>query len=217
MIVELTHSFLWHCHNPDFLLEGCNKFNTYCVRLEKQADKMFPEPKDESEEDKIKRLQRINKHKGDGFELFVEALFKLFPCDKRLALVENYQVNTTQDVGVDGHGICGYNNKPMTIQCKYRQHDYVLTANADHLTNFTSASMLHYNVDQKPDPITHKCNMMIVSSADSLNFFTDHEMFGQMVYALCRPEIRKLVDNNNSFWKFFAQSWSESLRKLRAT
>ena len=215
MIVPLTHPFLWRCQNPSFLLDDCTKFNTFCSQLEKQAKIVFPQPKQETDEAKNNRMGLLYKYKGDAFELFVEALIKLFPCDKRLALIEDYQIITGQDVGVDGHGICGYNHKPFTVQCKYRQHDYVLTANNDHLTNFTSASMLHFGVDQNPDPTTHKCNMLIVSSAESLNFFTDYEMFGQKVHALCRNDIRKLVDNNSTFWKFFAHSWEDSLEKTR--
>jgi hypothetical protein len=215
MLVQLTHPFLWRCKDPVGLLDGCNKFNTFCSRLEKQCKDLFPAPDNEAPEATKAREADFNKYKGDGFELFVEAMIRLFPCDKRLGLIEDYKVNTVQDVGVDGSGVSGYNHKPITVQCKYRQHDYVLTANQDHLTNFTSASMLHFGVDQTPDPDTHKCNMVIVSSADSLNFFTDHDMFGEMVHAFCRNEIRTLVDNNNSFWKFFRLSWLESLAKLK--
>ena len=215
MIVQLTHAFLWRCKDPSFLLDGCNKFNTFCANVEKQALALYPIPEQGTDEEKQAQFDKINKHKGDAFELFVEAMIKLFPCDKRIGLIEDYQINTGQDVGVDGHGISGYNHKPITVQCKYRQFDHVLAANADHLTNFTSASMLHYGVDQTPDPVTGKCNMIIVTSADSLNFFTDNEMFGHMVHAFCRKDIRALVDNNDTFWKFFVQSWDASLKTLK--
>ena len=216
MIVQLTHPFLWRCKNPHSLLEGCNKFNTFCKNLEKLASLTYPQPKTgENQQERESRTDAINKFKGDGFELFVEALFRLFPCDKRLGLVENYEIVHGQDVGVDAFGISGYNHKPITIQCKYRQFDHILTANQDHLTNFTSASMLHYGVSQTPDPKTLKCNMIIVSSAESLSFFTDYEMFGEKVHSLCRDALRQLVDENNLFWKFFAQSWEESLKQLK--
>ena len=215
MIVQLTHPFLWRCKNWQPLLNNCIKFNTFCSRLEKQAVTLFPIEGAETEEERKCKLDRINKYKGEGFEIFVEAMIRLFPCDKRLGLIEGYNNDIRQDVGVDGFGICGYNQKPMTVQCKYRQHDWELTANQDHLTNFTSASMLHYGVDQVTDPITGKCNMLIISSADSLSFFTDHEMFGEKVYAFCRKEIRALVDNNPTFWKYFAQSWAASLELVK--
>ena len=215
MIVELTHPFLWRCKNPDFLLDRCNKFNSYCTRLEKQANALNPEKKNETPEQKEARMQAVNKYKGDGFELFTEAMIRLFPCDKRLGLIENYKIVEGQDVGVDGSGVSGYNHKPITVQCKYRQFDCELTANRDHLTNFTSASMMHFGVDQNPDPETGKLNMIIITSGSNINFFTDSEMFGHKVSSVCRDQIRQLVDNNDTFWKFFALSWKESLKKLR--
>ena len=216
MIVKLTHPFMWRCQNPAALLDNCTKFNTFCSRLEKQAEEVNTILLEQDTELMRKsKLDAINKYKGDAFELFVEALIRLFHCDKRLGLIENYQVNTKTDVGVDGFGVCGYNNKPFTVQCKYRKHDHVLTANTDHLTNFTSASMLHFGVDVTPDPDTHKCNMLIISSADSLNFFTDLEMFGEKVHSFCRKEIRILVDNNPVFWKSFYDSWMKSLEELK--
>lgn len=214
MIVSLSHSFLWHCQSPNLLLEDCSKFNAYCNKLEKQADALYPiNPNDSEEEIKIK-IKAINKYKGDGFELFVEAMIRLFPCDKRLHAIQDYEVITGQDRGIDGHGISGVNDKPITVQCKYRQANYVLTANRDHLSNFTQSSMFYFGVDQKPDA-SGKCNMIIVSSAESLNFFTDNEMFGNMVHAFCRDAIRSLVDNNLSFWKYFRESWIESLKFLK--
>lgn len=216
MIVELTHPFIWRCKDRIALLAKVDKFNTFCSHIEKQANLLYGTPAgEESEEEKSARIQKLNKYKGDALELFVEAMIRLFPCDKRLALIEDYHVNTSQDVGVDGHGTSGSNGKPITVQVKYRQHDYVLAANQDHLTNFTSASMMHYGVDQTPDPSTGKCNMVIISSAESLNFFTDEKMFGHMVHAVCRDTIRSLVDNNKTFWKYFAESWEESLKTAK--
>lgn len=215
MIVELTHACLWRCPDRTILLNGCEKFATFRKRLEKQAKVRWPEPDDETAEEKTNRLGEQYKYKGDVFELFVEALIRLFPCDKRLGLIEDYQVVRGQDVGVDGHGVCGYNHKPFTVQVKYRQYDHVLTANTDHLTNFTSASMMHFGVDQKPDPTTQKLNMLIVTCGDSLNFFTDHEMFGEKVNAICLKGIEQLVDNNPTFWKSFNQSWEESYKKAK--
>ena len=211
MIVKLTHPFLWRCKDPDFLLDNCNKFNTFCNRIEKYIKQEFGLLETDTDIEKQTKQDAGNKYKGDAFELFVEAMIRLFPCDKRLGLIEDYQIVTGQDVGVDGYGISGYNGKPITIQCKYRQNDHVLTANQDHLTNFTSASFMHYGVDQTPDKTTRKVNCIIISSADSLNFFTDQEMFGEMVHAFCRKDIRNLVDNNPLFWKYFAGNWKSSL------
>ena len=64
-----------------------------------------------------------------------EAIFRLFPCDKRVGPIKDYTVVDRGDVGVDGYGIFG-DGKKGTVQCKYRQAHHKLTANEDHLTNF---------------------------------------------------------------------------------
>lgn len=215
MLVKLTHPFMWHCRSPQDLVGGCLKLNTFCRNLEGQARLVYPDNPNESEEEAILRENNRNKYKGDGFELFVEALIRLSPCDKRLATIEDYEVVTSGDTGVDGYGICGFNGKPITVQVKYRQHDHVLSANNDHLTNFTSSSFMRYNVDPNPEEKTQKCNLLIITSGNSLNFYTDVEMFQSKVFAICRDELRQFVDNNRSFWKFFLQSWEASLEQLQ--
>ena len=215
MLVKLTHPFIWHCKDIDYLLDDCFKLNTFLSRVEKKADELWaPHPFD-SELDKATKLTQINNYKGHAFELLTEAIIRLFPCDKRICLIKDYRVVTEQDVGVDGVGVCGYNKKPITVQCKSRHHDHVLEANKDSLTNFTSASMLHYGVDQNPDKDTGKCNMIIFTSGDSINFFTDVKMFGEKVHALCRNDLRKLLDDNMNFWEYFKASWVQSLSELK--
>lgn len=209
---------MWHCLSPEFLLNNCNKLNTFLSRIEKQVVQLHPEPKKESEEEKRTRINAINSHKGEAFELLVEAIIRLFPCDKRVGPIKDYTIVTRGDIGVDGYGIFG-NNKPGTVQAKYRQHDYSLTANQDHLSNFVQASLRHpdtggYGVDGKPDA-NGKCNMLIITSAQSLNFFTDIEMFGGTVHSLCREDLRKLLDENNLFWEYFYKSWKQSLKELK--
>ena len=185
MNVTLTHRFLLTAHDLNGLLTGCTNLSTFCTRLERQAV-LHPDRYDP------------NKYKGDGFELFVEALIKLSPVDNRIG-IGNYKVVEGQDVGVDGSGI-GFNGKPATVQVKYRGFGSTkfLTANEDHLSNFVAASMLHEGVD--PKDIN---NMLIITTADGLHFFTDQEMFGGKVRCLNRKDIGSLVDNNQLFWDEF--------------
>jgi len=216
MIVKLTHPFLLRHYKNRDILTDCNKINTFCKNLDKRSSALFAEVKGESDLEKEARIQKINKFKGNGFELFVEAMIRLFPCDKRLHCIMDYEVETNVDIGVDGFGKSGINLKPLTVQCKYRQFDYVLSANKDHLGNFVVASTgPRYNVDQTSDPDTLKCNMIIISSAKSLNFFTDNEMFDGRVYAFCRTEIQQMVDNNKAFWEYFRESWKKSYEDLK--
>jgi hypothetical protein len=184
--IQLTHRFLITAHDLGGLLDGCNKLSTFCTRLERQST-LFPDRYDPE------------KYKGDGLELFTEALIKLAPYDNRIG-IGNYRVVEGQDVGVDGVGV-GANGKPATVQVKYRGHPQaLLTANNDHLSNFTSASMMHEGVDPNDT-----MNMLIITTAKGLHFFTDAEMYRGKVRCLGQQELRSLVDNNILFWDCFRE------------
>ena len=186
MEIKLTHRFLKQAHDISGLLKDCNKISTFCTRLEKQST-LFPDRYDPE------------KYKGDGLELFTEALIKLSPIDNRIGIT-NYSVTEGTDVGVDGRGI-GANGKPATVQVKYRGYGKtMLTANNDHLSNFVSASMIHEGVDPKDDN-----NMLIITTAEGLHFFTDQEMFKGKVRCLGREQLRILIDNNPMFWDKFRE------------
>lgn len=216
MLVDLTHPFLWQCkkEQKNDLFKNCIKVNTFLSNIEKVAKNTWNIENNNNELEKKNKLDQINSFKGKSFELLVESLIKLFPCDKRLGLITDYKVEVDQDVGVDGYGISGYNGRPITVQCKYRQSDHILEANKDHLTNFTSASFLHYGVENKPDS-NNKLNMIIFTSGDSLNFFTDHKMFDNKIHIINRKDLRSLLDDNPVFWNLFNLSWEHSLKKIK--
>lgn len=192
MKIQLTHPFLFLCKNRKELLDDCLKLNTFLGRLEKQSD--------------LKNVLDKNKYKGDGFELFVEALIKLSPIDKRVGIL-NYKLITEGDTGVDGSGI-GINGHPATVQCKYRQYDHVLTANKDHLANFVMTSQNKFKVK-----VGDKDNMLIVTSGKALHHYTHVEMFDGQVRTLHREALRKLVDNNLMFWQSFQLLWQEAIEE----
>ena len=178
------HPFLYKCHNLAALLKGINKLSTFCTRLEAQS-LLFPDRYDPE------------KYKGDGLELFSEVLIKLSSIDNRIG-IGNYELITSNDIGVDGKGI-GLNNKPATVQIKYRSnHKQMLTANEDHLSNFVMASLLHFNVDKED-----KNNMLIITTAGSLSPYVKDEMYSEKVRCIGYEDLRGLVDNNNIFWDTF--------------
>jgi hypothetical protein len=213
MLVELKHPAMWRCADLEFLLKDCKKVNTFLKRIEQQAAMLYPEKDNETEDEKKLRFASVNMYKGEEFELFIEAAIRLNPCDKRVGPIKDYETVTRGDVGVDGFGIFG-NGKKGTVQCKYRQHDHVLTANEDHLSNFVSASYGLYGVDPNPDS-NGKCNMIIFTSGDSLNFFTDQQMFGGKVHCVARRDLQNLLDENKHFWEFFGESWRQSLANAK--
>lgn len=187
MIIELNHKFINRAHDLNSLLTDCNKLSTFCTRLEKQS-LLFPD--------------RYNPdiYKGDGFELFCEALIKLSPIDNRIGISNYFCINETTDTGVDGYGI-GIDNKIITVQFKYKSNNIsVLTANNDHLSNFVMTSLMKYKVD-----VETKTNMLIITTADGLHHFTDNEMFLNKVRCIGYKQLRELVDNNLNFWNQFRQ------------
>jgi hypothetical protein len=188
----LNHNFIKKSHDIDGLLENVKKLSTFMRRLEQQSV-LFPDRYDP------------DKYKGDGFELFAEALIKLSPVDNRIGISEYKPVRSNEDIGVDGIGI-GVDGKPATVQVKYRgDNRRVLAANQDHLSNFTSASYWKYGVD----PQTYT-NLLIITSASGLHHYTDNEMFGNKVRCLGHQQLRELVDNNIPFWNAFRESINKS-------
>jgi hypothetical protein len=189
--MELNHPFLYNSHNIKDLLYNTNKISTFCSKLEKQSI-LFPNRYDP------------DKYKGDGLELFVEALIKLSPIDNRIG-IGNYVPVLDNDTGVDGYGV-GIDGKPATVQVKFRSDTTkLLTANIDHLSNFVSSSLIKYKVEP-----TSKTNMLIVTTAEGLHYFTDAEMFQHQVRCLGYQQLRELVDNNILFWDSFrnlAKQW----------
>ncbi|MFW6311260.1 MAG: hypothetical protein ACOC1K_03390 [Nanoarchaeota archaeon] len=187
MEIILKHSFLHRCHNLDELLDNTNKLSTFINKLEKQSQK-FPNRYDP------------DKYKGDGFELFVEALIKLSPVDNRIGIANYNPIKENEDIGVDGIGI-GVDGNPATVQIKYRNNNRIrLSTNLDHLSNFTSASIMKYGVN----PNT-KNNLLIITTAEGLHHFTDKEMFLGKVRCLGYNQLRELVDNNILFWNAFRE------------
>ena len=218
MIVELTHPFMWRCPDYAFLLHKCNKVNSFLKKVEQQLELVYPDIEYKTDDEKKVAIDDKNSYKGDSFELLTEAIIRLFPCDKRIGPIKDYKVVTRGDIGVDGYGVFG-NGKPGTVQCKYRQHDHVLTGNPDHLFSFTQSSYMHpsvggFGVETTPDA-KGKCNMIIFTSAASLNFYTDEKMFGGVVHAICRDDLRKLLDGNDLFWEYFKDSWKQSLKEIK--
>lgn len=184
MEIKLKHSFIWKAHDVHGLLTDCNKLNTFTNRLEKQS-LLYPDRYDP------------DKYKGDGFELFVEALIKLSPIDNRIG-IGNYEViQEGNDTGVDGYGI-GIDGKKASVQVKFRSDNTEnLTANKDHLSNFVMTSIFE-GVDKDS-----KNNMLIITTANGLHHYTDNEMFRNKVRCLGYNELRALVDNNVLFWDKF--------------
>ena len=199
-LIKIDHLFIYRCIDRDALLRNCYKLNTFISRAEKQAKEYGKEDEDE-----------INQYKGWALEFFAEYLIKAHPMDKRIGVIDYQIVDEDDDTGVDGYGT-GLDGNPATVQVKWRPFKYTLTANRDHLTNFTSSSLIRYGV--KLDENRNK-NMLIITTGKDIHWRTDEKMFQYNVRVLNREKLRVLVDENNMFWDYFRDSWEYSLPKTK--
>jgi hypothetical protein len=135
-----------------------------------------------------------DKLKGDLFEIFGECFFKLLSSDPRIG-VYNYQpASPIDDFGVDGFGI-GMNNKPLTVQIKFRSDPTVELIEED-IKQFPLQSILNYGVDKDTTD-----NMLLFTNAKGLHWLTHKKVFNCRVKPMGYEMISTLVDNNFVFWK----------------
>lgn len=197
--MKLDHPFTRRCIDPVDLLTDCQKLNTFVGKIEKQAEKYARG--DEEKKDS---------YKGWALEIFSECLIKLMGMDKRIGIIDYSLVDEGDDTGVDGCGK-GLDGSPATVQVKYRPADWILSANQDHLSNFTAASMMRYGVSTDPDDK----NMLIITTAKDIHWHTNENMFRNRVRCLNREKLRVLVDGNTAFWIAFLNSWIETLAEKK--
>lgn len=146
-----------------------------------------------------------DKLKGDLFEIFAEAFFKLLSSDNRIG-VYNYQpAPPIDDYGVDGTGI-GMNTKPLTIQVKFRS-DPTTELTQDDIKQFALQSIVNFNVDKDT-----KTNMVVFTNATGLHWVTESKVFSGRVKCIGYKQISMLVDNNTAFWSNLNDLISETIK-----
>lgn len=184
--MEIKHNFKTKSHNLAGLFSGVTRFSTFMRRLEAQSV-LDPNRYD------------TQKYLGDGFEFFVELMLKLSPTDNRLG-VYDYEPTQENDNGVDGVGV-NISLEKSVVQIKYRSDTRtMLTGNRDHLSNLFTDGMLAHNVVSDND---NKKNFRhyVFTTAKSLHFYTDQEMYKGKVKCIGYQDLRNLLDNNLKFWQ----------------
>ena len=189
-MILIEHNFKTKAHNLIQLFDGVKLFSTFVNRLEKQSviDPLRYEP---------------NKYLGDGFEFFVELFLGLHPVDNRVG-VYNYHPIQENDNGVDGIGM-NIKGERSVVQIKYRSNNLaVLTNTQDHLSNMFSDGMLaHGVVADMTDANNYR--HFVFTTAESLHFYTDQEMFKNKVRCIGYTNFRTMLDNNLVFWETATQ------------
>lgn len=187
--MELTHSFIFRCHDLEGLFENVKTLLQFMKRLEKQSQ-LHPE------------RYPVEKYLGDGWEFFCEALIKSHPCDNRIGISEYVPVKKN-DNGVDAYGINMF-GETCAIQPKYRSNTKnLLTSKGDNLSSFIVEAQINNIL------LSKQYRHFVFTTAKGLHHYTDHEKFRGMVKCFGYDEIRSLVDNNLPFWNFIRKQISQ--------
>ena len=206
----------WH-----ILLRNCIKFGTFCSRIERLADKIAKAPADEPNVYYYQSGDSAdNKFKGDVFEIFCEVLIKLSPIDDRIGIYDYHPFIPTEeqgDTGVDGYGKSQTGGN-ATVQIKYRQWDYTLTVDREHLNNFRETSFRKYKIDPRDVG-----KMLIITAGCETHWKTLEKAFGSKVRCISRDaaygclrgaqshtidslfSLKTITDGNFMFWNSFKQ------------
>ena len=192
----LQHNFQTKAHSLSNLFTDVHKMSTFMRRLE--TDALI----DPLRYDTFKYL-------GDGFEFFVELFLYLHPTDNRVG-VYNYIPIQENDNGCDGIGV-NIKGDPCAVQIKYRTNVLTfLTANEDHLSNLISCATTKHRIFPTDEPNNYR--YFVFTTAESLNFYTDQEMFNSKVKCFGYSDFRTMLDNNMIFW----QSALEIVKEIEA-
>lgn len=181
----MIHQFKTTSHDLIGLFNGVNRFSTLMNRIEEQStiDLIRYDP---------------DKYKGDAFEFFVELFLKINSTDNRVGVYNYKPIPPDEDNGADGTGT-NMNEDNCVVQVKYRGNiEHMLTANDDHLSNLIVAGAhlgVSFDLKNKKN-IRH----FVFTTAKSLHFYTDEQMFKGKVKCFGYEEFRKMVDNNIHFW-----------------
>jgi hypothetical protein len=197
----IEHSEFVNLYNKDNkifdrLFKDVNLFNSFINRMKKESKNY----KKYSYTDE----QGAEKMNGDIFEIFGEPFFKILGADNRIG-VYNYKPEQDGDCGVDASGL-GIDNKPLTIQNKFRSDVTTLLTEKD-LHQFAFQSVKRFKVD--PNTTT---NMIVFTSADGLHWFTNDKVFLNTIRTIGINQIRSLVDNNYCFWNMVRDMIEETIR-----
>ena len=165
--------------NKKDLIHKTVKMSSWSRNLEKLA------------EEHAKTFDR-NKFVGDAFEHLCECIITWGRADKAINCID-VKPAPYDEPGVDLIGVGHDLSSVHTIQCKYRT-DILSTINETHdnIAMFPSVSLAKYNAKY----------MTLWTTANDLNRVLDEAWDGK-VRTIGFDKMRKLVDDNIAFWKFY--------------
>ncbi len=145
------------------------------------------------------RTVGADKFKGDLFEIFAEAFYKICGTHPTIAVRDYEPIIQSEDFGVDGKGL-NNDNEVLTFSIKFRnrftkKHKFDNTHTLNDLGQFISWSQNGFGI-----PIRTKNRMIVFTTYDSMSPFSNPEMTGYIkVHGW--DTIRYHVDKNTAFWE----------------
>jgi len=193
--MKLTHRF-WFGNTPKQGLWAEKVFNKVesLEQLEINLEKIaFPKnPDDLFGHDPYSMIL------GDGWEGFNEILLKVYGSHPDIGVVDA-EVLPPGAIGCDFKGK-GIDLNPGTVQSKYKGKSKAwqieLAEGPDmKLERFLAQSQNAYGVN-----VNSKTNMLVITNAVGINYWTADELLFGKVRCLGREHIKYLVNNNPAFW-----------------
>jgi hypothetical protein len=195
MIVTLQHRF-WFGNTPAQGIWAKKVFQNVesLEQLETNLEKLaFPKNLDD-----LFGHDPFGEILGDGWEGFCEILLNIYGIHPDIGIT-NIKVLPPGTKGCDFAGE-GIDRKPGTVQSKYKGKSKAwnieLSEGPDmKLERFLAQSQNEFGVD-----VSSKTNMLVITNAVGINYWTADELLFGKVRCLGRDQIKYLVNNNPAFW-----------------
>lgn len=195
MIVKLQHRF-WFGNTPAQGIWAGKVFQNVesLEQLETNLEKLaFPKNPDD-----LFGHDPFGEILGDGWEGFNEILLNIYGHHPDVGIT-NVNVLPPGTKGCDFAGL-GVDLKPATAQSKYRGKakawDIELAEGPDmKLERFLAQSQNMFGVN-----VGSKTNMLVITNAVGINYWTADELLFGKVRCLGRDQIKYLVNDNLAFW-----------------
>ena len=135
---------------------------------------------------------------GDGWEGFNEILLKVYGAHPDIGIID-IEVLPPGTIGCDFKGN-GIDLSPSTVQSKYKGRSKAwsmeLAEGPDmKLERFLTQSQNAFGV-----PVDNSKNMLVITNAVGINYWTAEELLFKKVRCLGRAHIEYLVNDNPAFW-----------------
>ena len=135
---------------------------------------------------------------GDGWEGFNEILLKVYGAHPDIGIID-VKVLRPGTIGVDFSGV-GINLLPATVQSKYKGRSKAWKSELAEGEDMKLERCLKESNHSWGVPVDCKTNILVITNAVGIHYWTAEELLHGKVRCLGREQIQYLVNNNPAFW-----------------